>query len=84
MAGISRDEVVRRLGRVRYDRFLLYLMGPYRSFHLDHVLSGDERDRFAVEDLPGPLRKLFQSEGRIDEAKALLRRIQGVYGRTPG
>ena len=26
---ITRDLIIDRLGRVKYDRFLFYLMGPY-------------------------------------------------------
>ena len=37
-----------------------------------------------VEDLPGPLRRLFQNRDRIDEAQALLRRIQGQLRADPG
>lgn len=84
MTGISRDAIVRRLGRVPYDRFLLYLTGPYRSFDLNSVLNEEERERLAVEDLPGPLRELFRNEDRIDEAKALLRRVQGRLRTDPG
>lgn len=84
MASVSRDAIVRGLGRVPYDRFLLYLMGPYRSFDLDHVLDEEERERLEIEELPGPLRELFGNEERIDEAKALLRRVQGHLGTDPG
>ena len=30
---ITRDLLVDRLGDVTYDRFLFYLMGPYKSFN---------------------------------------------------
>ena len=84
MSEITRDRIVRRLGRVPYDRFLLYLMGPYKSFNLHYVLSEEERERIAVEELPGPLRRLFRNEDAIDEAKALLRRVQGHLRTDPG
>jgi len=72
---ITRDLIVDRLGQVSYDRFLFFLMGPYKSFNLNYVLSEEERDEFDVEDLPGPLRRLFQNKDDIDSAQALLRRI---------
>jgi hypothetical protein len=53
---ISRDMLVERLGAVTYDRFLFYLMGPYKSFNLNYVLSEEERRDVEIEDLPGPLR----------------------------
>lgn len=71
MAEITRDELVHQLGHVPYDRFLLYLMGPYKSFNLHYILSDEERRQVDVEALPGPLRRLFQNRDRIDEAQAL-------------
>jgi len=41
-------------------------MGPYKSFNLNYVLSEKERQEIDVEDLPGPLRQLFQSKEEID------------------
>ena len=84
MTAISRDRIVSSLGDVTYDRFLLYLMGPYKSFDLTYLLSDEEREQMPVEDLPGPLRRLFQNEDAIDEAKALLRRVQGQLRTDPG
>lgn len=85
MAGhISREFVVDRLGTVRRDQFLLYLMGPYKSFNLEYVLSEAERRDIEVDDLPGPLRALFQHRDEIDEAQALLRRVQGALRADPG
>ena len=81
---ITRDLIVDRLGRVKYDRFLFYLMGPYKSFNLNYVLGETERREIDVEDLPGPLRRLFQSKDDIDAAQALLRRIQGKLRVDPG
>jgi len=83
-AAITRDLIVERLGSVRYPRFLLYVMGPYKSFNLNHVLSEEERDDIEVSELPGPLRKLFQNRSNIDEAQALLRRVQGSLRVDPG
>jgi hypothetical protein len=81
---ITRDLIVDRLGHVTYDRFLFYLMGPYKSFNLNYVLGETERREIDVEDLPGPLRRLFQSKDDIDAAQALLRRIQGKLRVAPG
>lgn len=81
---ITRDLIVDRLGHVTYDRFLFYLMGPYKSFNLNYVLGETERREIDVEDLPGPLRRLFQSKDDIDAAQALLRRIQGKLRVDPG
>ncbi|MDS0295464.1 DUF7509 family protein [Halogeometricum luteum] len=83
-AVITRDLIVDRLGNVPYDRFLCYLMGPYKSFNLEYVLSEEERRDIDVEELPGPLRRLFQSKDDIDAAQALLRRVQGELRVDPG
>jgi len=74
---ITRDLIVNRLGEVKYDRFLLYLMGPYKSFNPEYILDEEQRRRIDIDDLPGPIRRLFQNRDRIDEAQALLRRVQG-------
>lgn len=81
---IDRDLIVEQLGHVTYDRFLFYLMGPYKSFNLNYVLSEKERREIAVEDLPEPLRRLFQNKEDIDAAQGLLRRVQGELRTTPG
>lgn len=81
---ITRDRIADRLGDVKYDRFLFYLMGPYKSFNLNYVLSEEDRREIDIEDLPGPLRKLFRNKADIDEAQALLRRIQGELRTSPG
>ncbi|RBI58717.1 hypothetical protein DMJ13_25575 [halophilic archaeon] len=81
---ITRDLIVERLGHVKYDRFLFYLMGPYKSFNLNYILSEEERRDIDIKDLPGPLRRLFQSKDDIDEAQALLRRVQGKLRVEPG
>ena len=81
---ITRDLIIERLGHVTYDRFLFYLMGPYKSFNLNYVLSEQEQQEIDVEDLPGPLRRLFQSKEAIDAAQALLRRVQGALRVNPG
>ncbi|QKG94205.1 hypothetical protein HPS36_14975 (plasmid) [Halorubrum salinarum] len=81
---ITRDLIADRLGHVPYDRFLFYLMGPYKSFNLNYILTEEERQEIAVDDLPGPLRRLFQNKDEIDAAQALLRRIQGALRVTPG
>ena len=81
---ISRELITSRLGGVTYDRFLFYLMGPYKSFNLRYVLSEAERDEIEIEDLPGPLRGLFRNEEAINDAQALLRRVQGELRADPG
>lgn len=83
-SGITRQSITDNLGGVRYDQFLFYIMGPYKSFNLNHVLSEEERQKIEIEDLPGPLRRLFQNEDAIDEAQALLRRVQGKLRVDPG
>lgn len=84
MTAITRDLIVDRLGEVTYDRFLFYLMGPYKSFNLAYVLSEEERRDIEIAELPGPLRRLFQHRDEIDGAQALLRRIQGELRVDPG
>ncbi|MDS0261047.1 hypothetical protein NDI56_16740 [Haloarcula sp. S1CR25-12] len=81
---ITRDRIASRLGDVTYDRFLFYVMGPYKSFNLNYVLSEEERRNITTKDLPGPLRRLFQNKDDINEAQALLRRIQGALRTDPG
>jgi hypothetical protein len=81
---ITRGLITDQLGDVKYDRFLFYLMGPYKSFNLNYVLSEEDRREIDIDDLPGPLRKLFRNKADIDEAQALLRRIQGELRTNPG
>lgn len=84
MTTITRNLITDRLGNVKYDRFLFYVMGPYKSFNLNYVLSDEERRNIDIDDLPGPLRNLFQNEEEIDSAQALLRRVQGSLRTDPG
>ncbi|WP_227380134.1 DUF7509 family protein [Haladaptatus halobius] len=81
---ITRDLIVKRLGSVKYDRFLFYLMGPYKSFNLNYILSEEERDEIDIEDLPGPLRRLFRNKDDINAAQTFLRRVQGELRTEPG
>ncbi|MEA1930131.1 MAG: hypothetical protein U9O06_01070 [Euryarchaeota archaeon] len=81
---ITRELISKRLGDVKYDRFLFYLMGPYKSFNLNYILSEEEREQISIEELPGPLRRLFQNTAEINEAQAFLRRIQGKLRTDPG
>jgi hypothetical protein len=81
---IDRELITSRLGEVTYDRFLFYLMGPYKSFNLRYILSEDERQQIEIDDLPGPLRTLFRNEETINDAQALLRRVQGALRADPG
>lgn len=80
---ITRELIADRLGRVKYDRFLFYLMGPYKSFNLNYILSEEERREIDIDDLPGPLRRLFRNKDDINEAQALLRRVQGALRNDP-
>lgn len=84
MSDLTRGKIRTRLGSVTYDRFLLYLMGPYKSFDLRYVLTEEERREVEVDALPGPIRRLFRNEDAIDDAKALLRRVQGSLRADPG
>ena len=81
---ITRKLIADRLGSVKYDRFLFYLMGPYKSFNLNYILSEEERREIDIDDLPGPLRRLFRSKEEMNEAQALLRRVQGALRADPG
>lgn len=81
---VTREEIADRLGNVKYNQFLMYLMGPYKSFNLEYVLSDTVRKDVQVADLPPPIRRLFRPEEDIDEAEALLRRVQGALRTDPG
>ncbi|MFC7203773.1 hypothetical protein ACFQJC_09615 [Haloferax namakaokahaiae] len=81
---ISREVIRAALGRTTYDRFLVYVMGPYKSFNLNYVLSEEERAEIDIEEFPSPIRRLFQSRDEIDGALALLRRVQGSLRANPG
>ncbi|ELZ97931.1 DUF7509 family protein [Haloferax sulfurifontis] len=81
---VSRDEIRAALGRTTYDRFLVYVMGPYKSFNLNYVLSEEELAAIDIEELPGPIRKLFAARDEVDDALALLRRVQGTLRADPG
>ncbi len=80
---ITRERIRSRLGAVKHDRFLCYLMGPYKSFNLNYVLTEEQREETPIEALPGPFRRLFRNRDDIDEAKALLRRVQGSLRTDP-
>lgn len=73
-----RETIVEGLASVPHDRFLLYLMGPYRSFEpadfVDDV--GDLPDGLTWDDDAG--------EYTHDEVVALLRRLQGALRTGPG
>ena len=81
---ITRELSSERLGSVKYDQFLCYLIGPYKSFNLNHILSEEERAAIDTEELPGPIRRLFTNTEKITNAQAFLRRIQGQLRQTPG
>jgi len=81
---ITRELIVDRLGSVKYDQFLFYVMGPYKSFNLNYVLSEEEQRAIDTEELPGPIRRLFTNTETITDAQALLRRIKGHLRQMPG
>lgn len=81
---ITRQLITNRLGSVKYDQFLFYLMGPYKSFNLNYILSEEDRRGIDTEELPGPIRRLFKNTDTITDAQAFLRRIQGKLRKTPG
>ncbi|MFW5905893.1 MAG: DUF7509 family protein [archaeon] len=81
---ITRELISERLGRVKYDQFLFYLMGPYKSFNLNYILSEEDRREIEIGDLPGPFRRLFRNKDDINAAQALLRRVQGALRTDPG
>ena len=81
---ITRELIISRLGSVKYDQFLFYVMGPYKSFNLNHVLGEEEQRAIDTEELPGPIRRLFTNTETITDAQALLRRVQGKLRETPG
>ena len=81
---ITRELIISRLGSVKYDQFLFYVMGPYKSFNLNHVLGEEEQRAIDTEELPGPIRRLFTHTETITDAQALLRRVQGKLRKTPG
>ena len=56
----------------------------YKSLNLNYVLSEEERQGIEIEDLPGPLRRLFRNKEDINAAQALLRRVQGKLRTDPG
>ena len=69
---------------MKYERFLFYVMGPYKSFNLNYVISEDERRGIEVDELPGPLPRLFRNKDDISQAQALLSRVQGALRTDPG
>lgn len=48
------------------------------------MLSDEDRRNIDIDDLPGPLRRLFQNKAAIDSAEALLCRVQGALRVDPG
>lgn len=84
IGSITRDSLVERLPAVQFDRFLFYLMGPYKSFNLNYILSDEELDDIEIDDLPGQLRRLFNNRDEITASQATLRRVQGQLRTNPG
>lgn len=77
-----RDRIVEQLGTVPYDRFLVYLMGPYKSFSVEEIVP----ESVDPDDLGGPLASWDDSAGEYDhdEVVATLRRVQGSLRADPG
>src|SRR6056297_3665459 len=74
-----RRRIVDRLGDVPYEEFLVYLMGPYKSFSIEEVVPDDA-------ELGGPFAEWDPSEGAYDhdDVVATLRRLQGSLRTDPG
>jgi hypothetical protein len=73
-----RDRLIAELGAVRYEGFLVYLMGPYTTFEVTDLLP-DETDPESVS-LPSA-----QADSKaIDEMQRRLRRVQGSLRADPG
>jgi len=73
-----RDRLIAELGAVRYEEFLVYLMGPYTTFEVTDLLP-DETDPESVS-LPSA-----QADSKaIDEMQRRLRRVQGSLRADPG
>ena len=80
---ITRELIAERLGRVTYDRFLFYVMGPYKSFNLTHVLNEEERRAIDTGDLPGPLRRLFRNRDDINAARHYCEKYRATSEPSP-
>lgn len=73
-----RERLLDELGRVRYEEFLLYLMGPYTTFEIVDLLPEDA-DASEIS-----LPSAQTDPEALDEMQALLRRIQGSLRAEPG
>lgn len=73
-----RERLVDELGTVRYEEFLIYLMGPYTTFEVADLLPEDADP----EDISLPSARA--NSDTIDEMQALLRRVQGSLRTDPG
>lgn len=71
-----RQRVIDHLGSVTYDRFLVYLMGPYESFSRPEL--GDDADGSSTRRNPSG------NADTVDDAFALLRKLQGTLRTEPG
>lgn len=74
-----REQVIAALGDVRYDEFLVYIMGPYKAFDLTDLV--DDPD-----EIPASFRDWNHDAGEYthDEVVGLLRRVQGSLRTDPG
>jgi hypothetical protein len=77
-----RRRITDRLGDVPYDEFLVYLMGPYKSFSIEDVAP----EGVGVDSLEGPFGSWDEGEGAYDhdDVVATLRRLQGSLRADPG
>lgn len=77
-----RRRIVDRLGEVPYDEFLVYLMGPYKSFSIEDV-APEGADLGTLE---GPFGEWDRTEGEHahDDVVSTLRRLQGSLRTDPG
>lgn len=77
-----RSRIVENLGEVPYDEFLVYLMGPYKSFSIEEMVPDDVE--FDTSD--GLFRSWDETDGMYDhdDVVATLRRVQGALRTDPG
>lgn len=77
-----RSRIVENLGDVPYDEFLVYLMGPYKSFSIEELVPDDVE--FDTAD--GLLQSWDETDGTYDhdDVVATLRQVQSALRTAPG
>lgn len=69
-----RDRIVDALGDLAHSRFLVYLMGPYKAFHIDTVIAeaASETDALDVSQIPETLDfgTIVGSAANLDQQEA--------------